>query len=253
MPRSGDLHVIKECSEYAGLPGQFCTITSSNLEEIVVGARVIYAEAPGESSLDTDVTLDAGFGNTAAGHVVLDLASDKGTVTFRAVPVRLPDSGERRFTDAGGKLHWDGTYSFDERSTQEPRRVGARGAEHQRFVFICPSLWCPPAAGVRSSSRSICSGVSSTPICGTVLLHECGPFRPRDRHDVVALGQHPGEGDLRGRRTDFRGDAATSSAIRRFRSKFSPMKRGLVLRESSSAKSSVERISPVRKPRPSGE
>jgi hypothetical protein len=58
MPRSGDLHVIKECSEYAGLPGQFCTITSSNLEEIVVGARVIYAEAPGETTLDTDVTLE---------------------------------------------------------------------------------------------------------------------------------------------------------------------------------------------------
>jgi hypothetical protein len=28
------------------------------------------------------VTLDAGSGNTAAGHVVLDLASDKGVVTF---------------------------------------------------------------------------------------------------------------------------------------------------------------------------
>jgi hypothetical protein len=40
MPRSGELHVIKECSEYAGLAGEFCTIKSSNLEEIVVGARV---------------------------------------------------------------------------------------------------------------------------------------------------------------------------------------------------------------------
>ena len=34
MPRGGELHVIKECSEYAGLAGQFCKITSSNLEEI---------------------------------------------------------------------------------------------------------------------------------------------------------------------------------------------------------------------------
>jgi hypothetical protein len=34
MPRSGDLHVTKECSEYKGLAGDFCTITSSNLEEI---------------------------------------------------------------------------------------------------------------------------------------------------------------------------------------------------------------------------
>jgi hypothetical protein len=62
-----------------GSRGQFCTITSSNLEEIVVGARVIYPEAAGEASLDTDVTLDAGSGNIAAGHVVLDIASDNLT------------------------------------------------------------------------------------------------------------------------------------------------------------------------------
>ena len=71
--------MIEECSEYAGLAGEFCTIKSSNLEEIVVGARVVYAEPAGEASLDTDVTLDAGSGNTAAGHVVLDIASDKAS------------------------------------------------------------------------------------------------------------------------------------------------------------------------------
>ena len=115
MPRSGDLHVIKECSEYAGLPGQFCTITTSNLEEIGVGARVIYAEAPGETSLDTDVTLDAGSGNTAAGHVVLDLASDKGVVTFSGGTGTLAGFHAQADVtpDAEGNSHWDGTYSFD--------------------------------------------------------------------------------------------------------------------------------------------
>jgi hypothetical protein len=32
--------------------------------------------------LDTDVVLDAGSGNTAEGHVVLDLVANKGTAPF---------------------------------------------------------------------------------------------------------------------------------------------------------------------------
>ena len=38
-PRSGDLHVTKDCSEDTGLPGAFCTITSSNLAAIEVGSN----------------------------------------------------------------------------------------------------------------------------------------------------------------------------------------------------------------------
>ena len=67
--------MTKECSAYKGLAGDFCTITSSNLEEIEVGSKVVYAQAAGAGSLDTDVVLDAGPGNTAAGHVVLDLGA----------------------------------------------------------------------------------------------------------------------------------------------------------------------------------
>jgi hypothetical protein len=115
MPRSGDLHVTKECSEYKGLAGDFCTITSSNLDEIEGGAKIVYAEAAGDGSLDTDVVLDAGSGNTAAGHVVLDLAAGKGVATF--------SGGTGKFTgfqahadvsaDPDGMWHWEGTYSFD--------------------------------------------------------------------------------------------------------------------------------------------
>jgi hypothetical protein len=115
MPRSGDLHVTKECSKYKGLAGDFCTITSSNLEEIEGGAKVVYADAAGEGSLDTDVVLDAGSGNTAAGHVVLDLAAGKGVAMF--------SGGTGTFTgfqahadvsaDPDGTWHWEGTYSFD--------------------------------------------------------------------------------------------------------------------------------------------
>jgi len=42
--------------------------------------------------------------------------------------------------------------------------------------------------------------------------------------------------------------AWTSSAMRRLRSKFSPVKRGLFLRQSLSARSSMDRIVPVKNP-----
>src|SRR5436190_1036832 len=79
-PRSGALHVTKECSQYTRLAGGFCTITSSNLKDIEVGTRVVYAVASGATVLNSDVTLDPpGPGNNVAfGHVVLDLASGQG-------------------------------------------------------------------------------------------------------------------------------------------------------------------------------
>src|SRR5205809_814675 len=40
-PRSGALHVTKECSRYDGTAGSFCTITSSNIPQIMVGSRVV--------------------------------------------------------------------------------------------------------------------------------------------------------------------------------------------------------------------
>jgi len=115
MARSGDLEITKECSQYTGQAGDFCTITSLNLEEIEAGSKVIYAEAASEGTLDTDVVLDAGSGNTAKGHVVLDLAANKGTATF--------SGGTGKFVgfvahadvtaDSDGLWHWSGTYSFD--------------------------------------------------------------------------------------------------------------------------------------------
>lgn len=115
MTRSGELHVVKECSEFTGAPGDFCSIISSNLEEIAVGSKVIYAAAPGEATLDTDILLDAGSGNVANGHVVLDLASDKGVVTLAGGTGSLAGIAVRADVtpDAEGNSHWDGTYRFD--------------------------------------------------------------------------------------------------------------------------------------------
>ena len=116
-PRAGALHVTKECSEYEGQAGQFCTITSSNIPWIRAGMRVVYEDAPNFTTLmlDTDVVLSAGHGSAADGHVILNLATRAGTVTL--------DGGTGAFTkfhgsanvtvDGAGVWHWDGTYSFD--------------------------------------------------------------------------------------------------------------------------------------------
>ncbi|MET0216099.1 MAG: hypothetical protein ABW292_24025, partial [Vicinamibacterales bacterium] len=42
FPRSGALHVTKECRDYHGQAGDICTITSSNLDAIEVGSTVVY-------------------------------------------------------------------------------------------------------------------------------------------------------------------------------------------------------------------
>jgi hypothetical protein len=79
-----ELHVTKECSEYAGAAGQFCTIASSNVPEIKVGTKVFYDQAAGIPAglLDSNVVLDAGRGNRAVGRCTLDFRTAVGLCTF---------------------------------------------------------------------------------------------------------------------------------------------------------------------------
>ena len=124
FPRSGELHVTKECSAWAGRAGDVCTITSSNLKEIEVGSRVIYARAAdflsSPPSLDSDVVLDPpGPGNNVAfGHCHLNLLTGRGLCTF--------SGGTGKFTHFDGRADvtppedgvnwgWTGTYSFSPR------------------------------------------------------------------------------------------------------------------------------------------
>ena len=119
-PRSGDLHVTKDCSSYAGRAGDICTIRSSTLEAIEVDSTVTYAQAADFSTLtlDSDVVLDSpkpGH-NRAFGHCRLDLATGVGLCTF--------SGGTGKFTHFQGSANvshpnpnapvyaWDGTYSF---------------------------------------------------------------------------------------------------------------------------------------------
>jgi len=119
FPRSGTLHVEKECSMYTGQAGDICTITSSTLKEIETGSRVIYATGAVGTLVDTDVVLDPpGPGNNAAfGHCTVDLATGTGECTY--------SGGTGKFTWfhasvavsplGGPDFAWDGTYSFSPR------------------------------------------------------------------------------------------------------------------------------------------
>lgn len=119
FPRTGEVHLTKECPAYTGLPGSFCTITASNLPEIEVGSRIVYASAATPTLIESDVEIDVpGPGNNAAfGHVHLDRVTRTGVLTF--------SGGTGKFTWFHGTVdisfvvrpvwHLDGTYSFDPR------------------------------------------------------------------------------------------------------------------------------------------
>lgn len=125
-PRSGALHVAKECSAYMGLAGDYCTIIRSNVREIPVGSRVYYLVAADleHGTYDGAVELRVERGNVAFGHVrVSDLFStipktvigtgsiSGGTGRFKGFHARIVIS-----VDANPLLaDWDGTYSFSRR------------------------------------------------------------------------------------------------------------------------------------------
>lgn len=116
-PRNGALHVTKECSKFE--TDSFCTITSSNLEAIEVGSRIIYLQpanlgTPSGSAVTLD--LPGPGNNTAAGNCALDPQNNFfGRCTF--------SGGTGKFTwfhatvavshtDDFSLWFWEGTYSF---------------------------------------------------------------------------------------------------------------------------------------------
>ena len=116
-PRTRDaprLHVTKECSEYTGLADSFCTITSSNLPAIKAGSRVVYLQAAGATSLDSDVVLVVGLGNYALGHVTLDLATGAGEITLSGGAGQFTAFRARADVSqlGGPNVAWDGKYRF---------------------------------------------------------------------------------------------------------------------------------------------
>lgn len=122
--RSGFLQVDKECSEYQGQPGQFCTITSSDISEITPGSKVIYTQPAGipVGMLDSNVVLDAGDGSRAIGRCTLDFATGLGLCTFSDGTGRFAGFHARVEVSPprydGDDWHWRGTYRFKEGVTR---------------------------------------------------------------------------------------------------------------------------------------
>jgi hypothetical protein len=113
--RSRPLHVTKDCSANNGKVGGFCTITSSNVQAIEPGMNVVYLAAlPPTLVLDSDLVLSSGQGGAAVGHVLLDLNTKQGQVTFSAGTGRFrhfrADVVVTQDPQNPKLWHWDGSY-----------------------------------------------------------------------------------------------------------------------------------------------
>jgi hypothetical protein len=113
-PRSGDLHVTKECSGFTGDDGSFCTVKSSNVKAIEVDSTILYLQPTQVPTPEgSDVVLDVpGPGNNKAfGHCSLFVgvcSFSGGTGKFTSFRARVTVS----FNPEQGLFYWDGTYSF---------------------------------------------------------------------------------------------------------------------------------------------
>lgn len=111
----GTLHLTKECSEYTGQADSFCTVASSNFDGIPAGSRVVYAEAMTPAGgLDTDIEVSTPSGERVKGHVVLDAATQTGTVRLESGTGQLTNiSADLVVTPlAAPSYSWDGPYSY---------------------------------------------------------------------------------------------------------------------------------------------
>lgn len=116
--RTRTLHLIKECTEYVGDAGDWCTVTKSNLKRLPVGSRILYSQAAGVPAglLDSNVVLDAGDGNRAVGRCTLEIATQLGLCTFSDGLGQLAGFQARlNVTCPGDGIICDlvGTYSFN--------------------------------------------------------------------------------------------------------------------------------------------
>jgi hypothetical protein len=121
--QSGDIQITKECSQYTGAPGSFCTITSSNLAQIPAGTRVYYDQAFGISAgmLDSNVVLRVGQANWAVGRCTLDGNTGAGICTFSdGVGPLTGFTGRVVVSYIGGPNYaWNGNYHFNQQAGQQ--------------------------------------------------------------------------------------------------------------------------------------
>ena len=151
-PRSGELHVTKECSQYFGQAGQFCTITSSNLNAIRPGTNVVYASAAGATSLNSDLVLDGPGNNNANGHVTLNFLTATGAVSFSGGTGQYSGFHANvvvTYNPTDGLWHWDGTLQLH---PARPQRLTDR-----TFTLVGPAgdaAYPQPAVAMHGNAPS---------------------------------------------------------------------------------------------------
>ena len=124
-PRAGTFHAVKNCAQYSGLAGGFCTLTVSTLKQIPVGTKVVYTDAATATAVITDVTLvpPSPGNNVAFGHVDLNRVTRTGNASFSGGTGKF-----QHFTASvvitylsGRDWAWDGTYSFSNEGDRDDR------------------------------------------------------------------------------------------------------------------------------------
>ena len=122
-PRAGTLHAQKNCDQYSGLAGGFCTLTESTLKQIPDGTKVVYASAATPTAVSSDImlVLPNPGNNVAFGHVELNRVTRMGTATFSGGTGKF-----QHFTASvvisylyGRNWAWDGTYSFSNNGDED--------------------------------------------------------------------------------------------------------------------------------------
>ena len=123
FPRAGSFHAEKNCDQYTGLPGGFCTITASTLKQIPVGTRVVYKDAATATAVFTDVKLDPPNpgNNVAFGHVDLSRVTRTGTASFSGGTGKFQHVTANVIVSYlnGRNWAWDGTYSFSNEGDED--------------------------------------------------------------------------------------------------------------------------------------
>ena len=182
--------------EYTGEAGSFFTISASNLEAIPVGSKVAYTEAAtAAGGLDTDIVVNTPDGETVYGHVVLDGATQTGTVML-----------------TGGTERWQSSTANCRRALEEPSWLGravlvialSRTWLNQpssllprEYVGECgyrsPSVQKPPHPASRSITSSEGLGPGQWSCTSSPHAPEHGAKDERDQNGVVQCASNGDE------------------------------------------------------------
>ena len=133
------VHMVKDCSTFAGTIPSLCTIRSSTLGEIGIETEVWYngPVLTNQAFLSSKVLLDAHNGDTATGYCMFDYSkstgfSDKpiGMCTFWGGTGRLAgfNAVVGVTIDDTDLWHWDGTYRFSDAT--DPPAIGDAETVH---------------------------------------------------------------------------------------------------------------------------